>query len=40
MIEARAQRRWSDVDTWRVTTAWASLGLVLGLLMAAHAALF
>lgn len=29
----RAQRRWSDVNTWRITTAWASLGLVLGVLV-------
>lgn len=34
-----AQRRRPDVDTWRITTAWASLGLVLGVLMAVGDAL-
>lgn len=34
-----AQRRWREVDTWRITTAWASFGLLIGFLVAAVAAL-
>lgn len=30
-IAARAKRRNADVDTWSITTAWASLGFVVGL---------
>ncbi|MGH2941414.1 MAG: hypothetical protein ACRDLN_01370 [Solirubrobacteraceae bacterium] len=29
-----AQRRWRGVDTWRITTAWATLGLAVGVVVA------
>lgn len=34
-VALRARRRWPTADTWRITTAWATLGLALGLLGAA-----
>ena len=38
-VALRAKRYRADVDTWRITTAWATLGLVVGLLVAAAGAL-
>ena len=38
-VALRAKRSWGDVDTWRITTAWATLGLVIGLLVAGAGAL-
>ncbi len=32
-IALRAKRRHDDADTWAITTAWATLGLVVGLLI-------
>lgn len=32
-IAARAKRRNADVDTWSITAAWASLGLVIGVVV-------
>jgi hypothetical protein len=29
-VALRARSRDADVDTWRITTAWAALGLVAG----------
>jgi hypothetical protein len=29
-VAARAKRRNPDADTWAITTAWATLGLVVG----------
>lgn len=29
-IALRARRRDADADAWRITTAWATLGLVIG----------
>ena len=29
-VALRARRHDADVDTWRVTTAWATLGMVVG----------
>ena len=29
-VALRARRRDADADTWRITTAWATLGLVIG----------
>jgi len=29
-VALRARSRYADVDTWRITTAWATLGLVVG----------
>lgn len=37
-VALRAQCRWRDVDTWQITTAWASLGLLSGVLIVAAAA--
>ncbi len=34
MIALRAKRRYRDADAWAITTAWATLGLVVGLLLA------
>ena len=33
-VALRAKRRPVEVDTWRITTAWATLGVVVGLLAA------
>ena len=30
-VAARAKRRNADADTWSITTAWATLGFVVGL---------
>jgi hypothetical protein len=30
VIALRARRHDTEVDTWRITTAWATLGLVIG----------
>ena len=30
VVALRAKRRNPDTDTWAITTAWASLGLVIG----------
>lgn len=34
VIALRAKRRRDDADTWSITTAWATLGLVVGLMVA------
>lgn len=33
-VALRAKHRAPTVDTWRITTAWATLGLVLGAVVA------
>lgn len=33
-IALRAKRSYRDVDTWAITTAWGTLGVVVGLLVA------
>jgi hypothetical protein len=38
VVALRARGRDAEVDTWRVTTAWASLGLFVGLLVVTVAA--
>lgn len=38
-VALRARRRDADVDTWRITTAWATLGMVVGAAIAAGSAL-
>jgi len=30
VVALRARRRDADVDTWRITTVWATVGLVVG----------
>ncbi len=38
LVALRAKRRFADVDTWAITTAWTGLGLVVGLVIALVAA--
>ena len=33
-VALRAVRRWPSADPWRITTAWATLGLAVGVLAA------
>lgn len=33
-VALRARRRDADVDTWRITAAWATLGLLVGVMFA------
>lgn len=33
-VALRAKHRAADVDTWRITTAWATLGLAVGIALA------
>lgn len=37
-VALRAKRRDPDADTWAITTAWSALGLVVGLVVVAIAA--
>lgn len=39
VIALRAKRRYGDADTWAITTTWATLGLVVGVLAAFVSAL-
>jgi len=38
-VALRARRRDPDVDTWRITTAWATLGTIVGVAIVAGFAL-
>ncbi len=38
LVALRAKRRFADVDTWAITTAWTGLGVVLGFAIALVAA--
>lgn len=38
-VALRARRRDAEVDTWRITTAWATLGLVVGAVIVSCSAL-
>lgn len=38
-VALRARRRSAEVDTWRITTAWATLGLLSGLALVVALAL-
>ncbi len=33
-VALRARTRDADVDTWRITTPWATLGLLVGVMIA------
>lgn len=33
VVGLRAKHRTATVDTWRITTAWATLGLIIGVIV-------